>query len=254
MKKLWKVGLVLIGLVVIALVVVFISLDSIVKKGIERVGPALTKAPVAVQGVSLSPFSGRGEVKGLVVGNPEGFKTESAIRMESVAMALQPSSVLSDKVMVRSVNVIGPEITFEGSLQGNNLSKLLDNVRGTGSKDQPATKEEQKANTRKLQVDEVVISGGKVHVSATMLGGKAATMPLPEIRLAGLGQGPEGITPAELTEKVLQAVLEGSVKSVGGAVGNLGKEVGGTVKDLSTGAVGQAGQVLKGVGDLFKKK
>ena len=35
---------------------------------------------------------------------------------------------------MRSVKVIGPEVTFEGGLSGNNLSKLLENVQGTSEK------------------------------------------------------------------------------------------------------------------------
>ena len=48
------------------------------------------------------------------------------------------------------------------------------------------------------QVDEFVISGAKLNVTASVLGGSSVTLPLPEIRLANLGQNPEGITAAEL--------------------------------------------------------
>jgi hypothetical protein len=56
---------------------------------------------------------------------------------------------------------------------------------------------------KKFQVDDIVITGGKVHVSLTVLGCKSATVSLPEIRLRGLGTDPEGITAAELTAKIL---------------------------------------------------
>jgi hypothetical protein len=126
-------------------------------------------------------------------------------------------------------------------------------VQGTEEKPS-ATKEEEKAKAKKLQVDDFLISGGKVNVSASMLGGKTATVPLPEIHLTNLGQGPEGITPAELTKKILSAVLDGALKSVGGAVGEMGKEFTESAKQLGTGTVNQATEKLKGVTDLFKKK
>ena len=209
---------------------------------------------MSVQGVSLSPFSGRGQLKGLVVGNPEGFKTPTAIQVGSVGVALQPSSVLSDKVVIQTITVAGPEITLEQTPQGNNLNKILDNVRGTAGPGQPAGQEEAKAKTRKLEVDDLLISGGKVRLSASLLGGKAMTVPLPEIHLTDLGRGPEGITPAELTEKVLRAVIDGALKSAAGGLGNMGNAVTGGAKDLSTGAVGTAEKALKGVGGLFQKK
>ncbi len=249
MKKLVKIVLGLLVLLIIALVVVFFSLDRIVKKGVETVGPSVAKVDVKLKSAKLSPFSGSGELQGFLVGNPPGFKTPAAIEVGSIAMKVDPGSVMSDKIVVRSINVKAPEITFEGGVGGNNLSKILDNIQGTEEK-APATKEEHKGTTKKLQVDDFIISGGKIHVSTAMLGGKAATVPLPEIHLTNLGQGPEGITPAELTKRVLKEILDGTLKSVSGSVGELGKEAVGSVKDLSTGAVNQA---TKKIGDLFKK-
>jgi len=253
MKKLWvKILLVLVALVILAVVLGFVFLDSIVKRSVETVGPAITKVEVKLAGARISPFSGSGELKGLVVGNPPEYKTPQAIKVGEVGVSVVPKSVMGDKVIVRSVKVVGPEITFEGSLSGNNLSKILENVQGTEAKTQPQTKEETKAKTRKLQVDDFLISGGKVHVSATLLGsGKSTTVPLPEIHFTNLGQGPEGITPSELVSKVLKEVTDATLKAVGAAMGDVGKQVTEDVKNLGTGTVEQVG---KSVGDLFKKK
>src|SRR5687767_4038093 len=99
-KKLWfRILLGLFALVIIGLVAAYLYLDVIVKRGVEKVGPAITKTEVKLDGVHISPFSGNGEVKGLVVGNPEGFKTPSAIQVRSVAVALEPGSVMGDKVI-----------------------------------------------------------------------------------------------------------------------------------------------------------
>jgi hypothetical protein len=160
---------------------------------------------------------------------------------------------MSDKVVVRSIKLIGPQITFEGGLQGNNLSKLLDNVQG--SRQQPAdTKEEQKANTQKLQVDELLISGAAVNVVADFLGGKAIAVNLPEIRLSNMGQGPEGITPAELTEKVLREVLEQTLKAVAGSGTDVTQFLKGIGTGMGTNATEQLKNAAKGIGDLLKKK
>ena len=255
MKKLWvKILLALVALVILAAILGFVFLDGIVKRGVEKVGPAITKVEVKLDGVHISPFSGSGELKGLVVGNPPEFKTPQAIKVGEVGVRVVPSSVMGEKVIVRSVKVVGPEITFEGSLSGNNLNKILENVQGTEAKAQPQTKEETKAKTRKLQVDDFLISGGKVHVSSTLLGGKSATVPLPEIHFTNLGQGPEGITPAELVSKVLKEVTQESIKAAAAAIGNAGKELTEGVKNIGTCTAGEVGKSVKGIGDLFKKK
>lgn len=250
MKTAVKILIVLFVLLIAGLIVGFLSLNRIVKKGVETVGPAIVKVEVKVKDVDLSPFSGSGKIQGLLVGNPPGFKLPSAIQAGLVSMKVEPRSLLGDKVIVRSIRVESPEITFEGGLNENNLNKILENVQGTEQK-APATKEEKKATSRKLQVDEFVLTGAKVHVNSPLLAGKTATVSIPDINLTNLGQGPEGITPAELTKRVLKEVVESTVKAVGSSIGELGKEVTSGIKDVTTNAVGGA---TKKIGDLFKKK
>ena len=129
MKKLIIRGIVvLFVLLVLAVGASIYFLGSIFKKGVETVGPQITKTEIKLDSATLSLLSGSGKLKGLVVGNPEGFKTQSAISVGSVSVGVVAGSVFSDKVRVTQVNVQAPEITFEGGLKGNNLSKLLDNV------------------------------------------------------------------------------------------------------------------------------
>jgi hypothetical protein len=254
-KLIIVVGLVAV-LGVVGLVVALLSINSIVKAGVQTVGPQITKVPITVDGVNISVFSGSGEITGLVVGNPEGYKTPSAISVGHVAVAVSPGSVVSDKVVVRSVVVQNPEITFEGSLNGNNLSKILANVQavagGGSSSKEPAAKD--KGAGKKLQVDEFKLIGAKLHASITLLGGKAVTLPIPDIILTNLGQGPEGITPAELISLVLKQVTESSVKAVANSAGSLGKGVLDGSGDVGKGATDAVKGVGKGIGDLFKKK
>jgi len=256
MKKLIRIGIVLVLVAVVVGVVVLFSLDGIVKKGVETVGPAVTKVDVKVAGVELSPFSGQGAVKGLVLGNPEGFNTASAINVGTAFLKLKPGSLLSDKIVIHEVNVEGPEITFEGSLSGNNLSKILENIESVtgGAEGAPAEEEEEAAAAKKLQVDAVNITGGTIHLSMKMLGGKAMTVPLPDIHLKDLGQGEEGITGPEAVREVFKAVLKSTTAAVGSAVAGLGGAAAGTVKDVGSTVGEGAKKAASGVLDVFKKK
>jgi uncharacterized protein involved in outer membrane biogenesis len=242
---------ILIGLVIIAVVVgaaAIFFLGAIVKAGVEKVGPRVAKVPVKLDGATISLFNGHGKLKGFVVGNPEGYKSSEAIKVDSVAVDLVPRSVLADKVVIRSIKIVAPEITYETDLKGSNLQKILDNVGGSAAQDEQAPTKEQQTTKTKLQVDELLITGGKVHVAAALVG--SATVPLPEIHLKDLGQGPDGITPAELSKKVLNAVLDATTKAVMANASNL-PDAG---KALGTGAVDQLKKAGSGVSDLFKKK
>jgi len=95
---------ILIGLAVLAIIAalaVHFLLDGAIKTGVETVGPKLIKVDVKLASASLSIFSGAGGVKGLVVGNPEGFKTPSAISVGTASLAVQPGSIFSDKIIAR---------------------------------------------------------------------------------------------------------------------------------------------------------
>lgn len=250
MKKLIVRGV--LGLVIVLIVVVVGSIffiGAIVKTGVEKVGPRVAKVPVKLDSAAISIFNGSGTLKGFVIGNPEGYKTPEAIKVGTVALSIAPGSVLAEKKHIRSIKVEGPEITYETDLKGSNLGKLLDNVGGSAEQDKKApTKKEQTSKT-KLQVDEFVITGAKVHVAATMLG-SAPPLVLPEIRLSNLGEGPDGITPAELSKKVLTALLNETTKAVAGNLGKL-PDAG---KALGTGAADQLKKGASGIGDFFKKK
>jgi uncharacterized protein involved in outer membrane biogenesis len=227
-------------------------LDGAIKRGVETVGPMVAKVPITLEGVSLSLFSGSGKVKGLFVGNPEGYKTPSAIRVGQASLSLQPGSVFADKVIIKSVQVEAPEVTFETDLKGNNLSKLLANVQAATGGSEPSGAKG-KGSGKKLQVNEFLIRNGKLNVSIPGLG-KSATVPLPEIHLTNLGTGPDGITAAELAALVLQAIEKEAVQASGSALTGLAKDASGLTKDASKPGSSTAEKISQGLGGLLKKK
>jgi uncharacterized protein involved in outer membrane biogenesis len=251
MKKVVALFVVLGLLVLLAGGAALFYLGPIVKAGVERVGPRIAKVPVKLDGANISVFSGNGQLKGFFLGNPEGFKTPEAVKVGVVAISLAPKSVLDKKVVVRSIRIEAPEITYEAGLGGSNIGKILENLQSVASQEKTgATNTSSKA----LQVDEFVITGGKINVSATMLGGRSATLPLPEIRLAGLGQGPEGITPAELFSKAFGEVVQAAAKAVTASAANLGKSAVEAAEGLTSGAADRVKKLGSGVSDLFKSK
>jgi hypothetical protein len=248
-KKLLIAAAVVVVLIVAGLVSLFIFLDAIVKKGVETVGPKVTQVAVTLDGASISPFSGKGELTGLFVGNPEGYNSESAIRMGTISVAVKPGSLMSDKMIVDSVLVEAPEITFEGGLRGSNLKKILDNVNEFSGETDEETPGADDRGGKKIQVNDLRISGGKISVRLSDLGGAGTTVPLPEIHLTDLGAGEEGITTGELIKIVLDKVLEEAIPAATAAVGDLGKQ--GT-EQIQKGAE-QLKDTTKSITDMFKK-
>ena len=250
-----KILVVLAVVGVIAVVALMLSLNSIVKNGVTSFGPEVIKAPIQLDSVSISALSGGGEIKGLVIGNPEGFKTPNAVKLGTASLQVKPMSLLGDKIVVQSIKADGAEITFEGSLSGSNLSKIQENVDAyVAALIGPASKDKKSAPGKKLQVDELTISNAKINLSMTILGGKSATIPLPDIKLTNLGQGADGVTPAEVIKVVLKEVMTKTTGAVTGFLSSAGKAVLDGAKNVGGAAADAAKGVTKGIGDLFKKK
>jgi len=252
MKKiLWSILAGVVVLIVVAVILVGVFLDKIVKTGVETVGPKITGVSTKLDDIHIGLLTGAAKITGFVLGNPDGYKTPYAISVGLASVSVNPLTVLSDKIVVRSVEVRNPEITFEGSLGGNNLSKILDNVNAVAKNGGPVStnKTETAASKKpgkKIEVDDFLITGAKVHVSLTGLGGKEMTLPLPNIHLTDLGKGEGGITATDLTRRVLDAITSATIKAVVSGATDLGSGV----KNL--GGTGM-GKLKKGLDSLFGK-
>jgi hypothetical protein len=258
MKKFFlSVVIVLVVIIVVVGLGVSLFLDSIVKKGMETVGPKITQVSIKVDAVNLSLLNGSASVKGFVIGNPQGYKTPQAISVGSTAVGVNPLSVFSDKIVVRSVRVEAPEITFEGGLGGNNLSKIMDNVNATAKNGGPAaTNNTARAGNepgRKIEVDDFLITGAIVHVSLTGIGGREMTLTLPDIHLTNLGTNRGGITATDLTRRVLGAITTATIKAVANATTDIGKAAGNLGKDAGKTVDQNVDKITKGIGGLLKK-
>jgi len=235
-----------IGLVVVIAVVVIIVgffLGTVVKAGMETISPKVTQTTLTVSSVQVGILTGSAGVNDLVLGNPDGYKSPSAISVGKTAVSVAPFSVLSGKIVIKSIEVRSPEITFEGNPFGaNNLKKIMDNVNaftGTPVAKTTGTNAPTPAGApkpaKKLEVDDFLISGAKVHFNG-------ATLPLPDIHLTDLGTGPDGITASDLIKKVLGEITAATVKAVVSSAGDAGKALG-----------GEAGKLGKSLGGLFGK-
>jgi uncharacterized protein involved in outer membrane biogenesis len=244
MKKKILIGAVIGVMVLLVLVVVVVGffLGNVVKAGMNTIGPKVTQTTFNVEAVHISALTGSVGLDNFVIGNPDGYKSPSSISMSKTSVSVVPFSVLSDKIVVKNIEVHEPDITFEGNPFGaNNLKKLMDNVNAftgsSGAKPAGTNAPASAANApaKKLEVDNFLISGAKVHFNG-------ATLPLPDIHLTDLGKGSDGITPTELFKDVLDEVTTATLKAIASSAGDAGKAVG-----------NEATKLGKSVTDLFKK-
>lgn len=187
------------------------SLNGWVRAAVVAYGPELLGAPVRLESVQLSPLSGAGRLSGLVIGNPKGFQTPSAFELGEVRVALDPRSLLGEPVVVREIVVRAPRVTYEAALGGSNISAILKNVeRYSGG---PSPKGGQTAGpAKRVRIERFVLEEGTVTLSAKGLKGKSAVVPLPDVRLEGIG-GARGVPPERAGQAVMKAVLAAVAKA-----------------------------------------
>ncbi len=246
MKKIFKIGAIgILVLIVVGIIVAALSLDGIVKTGVETFGPKIAGVSVTLDQVHIGLLTGSARVQGLVVGNPEGFKSTNAVSVGLAEVGVNPFSILSDKIVVRTVHIIAPDITFEGNpLTGNNnFSKILDNLNAaTKSAGTPATNQTAQAAAKpakKIEVDDFLISDAKVHFNGL-------TLPLPPVHLTNLGTGADGITAADLSRQVFSELTSATIKAVATSATGLGNDAG---KSAAEGV----NKIKQGIGSLFGK-
>ena len=257
MKKfLWGIGIGVLLVIMAIAIGIGLYIGPIVKIALEELGPKVIRVPIKVDAVNLSLLTGSAKVKGLFVGNPDGYKLPQAIHVGTIAVGVDSFSVLSNKIMVRTVHIESPEITLEGGLTRNNLTKIMDNVNALAPKSGSESSHDSNAGNKpapKIEVDDLLITGAKVHVSLTGLFGKTMSLPLPEIHLTDLGKNSNGITMAELIRVILKAVIKDTVKAVTGSVTDLGHGVLSIGKGTGQTVDEGVNKIVHSLGGLFGK-
>ncbi len=240
MKKVLLTTIVgVLALVVIAYVAAHFFLGSAVKTGVNRVGPRVTQTKVELADAALSP-TGSGTLTGLAVGNPSGWTDTNALYLGNVEFDVEPTSVLSDTIVINSLVIDQPELTYETRVVSSNIADLLKNIEASLGPSAPKP-EDQDGPPKKFIVKHFKLTDGKVTVG---VGPAALPLPLPSLELTDLGVKEGGLTAGQLSVAVLRQVLGNVVSATTGAA----LKSGGT---LGAGATEQLKKTGEGLKKLF---
>jgi hypothetical protein len=204
------------------------NLDHLVKSGIGRYGSAMTGATMTVERVEIKPTDGRGTLSGLLIGNPAGFKSPYALKVGTVELEVELSSLTQDVVVIKKIAVVSPDVIYEKGDAMTNFDAIQKNIAqylGLSSND---------AKGKKFIVQEFIISGAKAHATAPFVGDKTITAGLPDLHLRDLGKAKGGLTPGELGQEITNALeqrlmatlsFDRLMKSIGSALENTGNAI-----------------------------
>ncbi len=262
MNRALKIGLgVGLGILVVtggAVFYVLSSLDSIVKSAVERYGSEATQATVQLGDVKISPTTGEGALRGLLVGNPDGFNSPSALKVAGIQIDLDESTLTGPTIVINEIVVDKPVVTYEIGAQGTNIEAIHRNVNAyAGAEKQQRTTggtaggaPAKDGDDLSLVIKRLRITNGTVEVSAGGIAGGNLSAMLPTIQLTDVGKDTGGVTPAEMIELVFNAMRWRITASV--ATINLKNMLGSVGKGLEGAAEGGV-EGAKDVQDLLEK-
>ncbi len=244
----WLVIL-LVLVIVVAIVAVTSFLGPIIKTAVENAGPSTIGVPLALAKADVSIRSGQVDLENFAVGNPEGFKSENLFKVARVHVDLDVPSVVRDTIVIREILIDAPEITFEQTLAGNNIGKLLAGLEEkgkAGEQKEGEKKEEEKGKpegaAKKVVIENFLITNGKIRLSALGLGDNSIPIPLPTIHLQNIGKESNGASVKEVITQVVKAIVESVTK----AITSSGQLLKGTAEGVGKG-VKVTGEVVEGV-------
>lgn len=195
-----------VALIVAGLIVLTLSIDGMVKSGIEEDGSELLQTVVSVDAVSISLFSGNGSIKGFTVQNPDDFSDKAALYIQEASMKLDIWSLFSDQIIVNEIIVKSPELYFEQKGFGANLKTLNDNMDLAFDESSETT----------LIIDYLLIEDSQVEVSTSIDKERTAEVSLAQFTLTDIGRNGNNTVKQsvrQVLEPLLQKAIEEAVKS-----------------------------------------
>ncbi len=168
--------------------------------------------------VRLTLLTGSASVKGLVVGNPARLSDPASHqrrldfrrRKSPVRAVRQNRHPLDSRGIARNHLRRRPQRQQSQHHPGQRQRAAKTPAPPAQSRPMHTA---QAKSSKKFEVDDLLITGAKVHVSLTDLQGKEMTLSLPPIHLTDLGKNPEGITATDLTRSVLRRHHDGHRES-----------------------------------------
>lgn len=218
-KVLIGFGVVLV-LIIGGVVFLYSNLGDVIKEAIQRFGSEATQATVVLDNVDLDVTNGKTALSGFVVGNPAGFKTDSAFELGNIAVQVDITSLDSDTILINSVTIDSPKVTYELGSSGSNVDAIKKNVDAYAkqfSSGGESSSTQDSGPQKKIIIERLTITNGSVNVSAPFLDGKSLGTSLPTITLTDIGKDSGGANPAD----VIKRVIDEMTKGVGGAISGL---------------------------------
>ena len=187
-------------------------------------GTELTGTKVSLEGTTIDLTTGGATLQGLTIDNPRGYSSDYAFYLEEVTVAIDLASLKNPVIVLKEVVVRGSRLNAEQKGETSNLSDILANVKAN-SKTADTTGQEQPAGESaeiRLALNRFVFANTKAQLITETEGTR--TIKVPDVRRKNIGNANKGLTPEQLGDDLLQAMLEEVEAAVADYIADLAKE------------------------------
>lgn len=234
MKKLKKIVFGLIFGVVIAVVIVILSLDGIVKAGIEKGGSIAMGVGTEVESVSMGIFGGDFAIDKLKINNPKGFEGRKFLQLGHLGCQISMRTLMGDKVEVDEISLKGVEVSLMKRDGQFNYKVIMDHLAELGGGEvKEAEVKEADGGGKLFVIKKTVIEDIVFHIDLDLLGGVGATtFKLPKLELPAIGSDSSPADFGVVLGAVVKGLIQGAVDNGGELPAELLKDLKGTLADF----------------------
>jgi|TARA_R110002072_G_scaffold176934_4_gene332777 hypothetical protein len=200
------------------------NLDSIVKNRIERVGSDATGTSLTLESVEVNLGDGRAVLSGLELANPTGFSQDQVLVFDEVSITLDLASFKSDRIVVKEISILAPEILYEITQSGSNLKAIEDYASARTGKsgqaqpskaDDPTAKADESGKGEKIIIENFYLKSAALRLKIPGAE-KDLNAAIPDLHLQDIGKQVGGVTANQvaiiLINKVVPYIVASATK------------------------------------------
>lgn len=241
LKKLIIAVGILVILLIVGGILLFANIDKIIRSGTEQVLTYVFEVDATVGGADLKATQGSITFTNIVIPNPDGYGTPTAIRFGEVTVEADIQSFRGDQPTIRLIRLTDPTIVFEKTVRSSNLQDLIDNAMRLvpeEGEEAPEPEQEPEGAQASIIIQRVEIVSTSVGVAVPFTG-DSFNVTLPDLVLEDIGgSNNEPVLPAEALADILVAILTN--------VRGLAEDVVGNFDELASGVVSDASEMVEG--------
>jgi len=225
MKVFFRFLILVAVLAIIGIVIVGMSLNALVKTGVETMGSKVLGVPVTLKEVNIALLSGgkdmRVSLNELVIKNPDEYETDYAFSFSNIRVLVDRNSVLTSTIVINEIIIDRPVITFEGSLLGSNLGDIQGNLKSNTDSESDEEAEEKaeehedgEEHKKHIHIKKVAMRNAKISLRLFSDQKEAILLVLPDFKLRDIGKE-SGVTSfSKASAKIFDAIYEVAIKAV----------------------------------------